>query len=77
MFRFGKKWAGPRERKIYIFYILCIYMKLGKSKVWRSGGSLVVVLPKVVAENLNVKAGDTIMYKYEAGEIIVEKAEEI
>jgi len=49
---------------------------LGKSKVWVQGHySLSIVVPKVVAENLGIKAGDTVVFRLINGKIVVEKGE--
>ena len=47
---------------------------LGKSKTWIQGySSLVVVVPKVIAENLGLKPGDTVVYKLKDNAIVIEK----
>jgi len=49
---------------------------LGRSKVWVQGHySLSIVVPKVVAENLGIKAGDTVVFKLRNGMVIVEKGD--
>jgi len=60
-------------------YVLAMSDKeiiLGKSKVWIQGHySLSIVVPKVVAENLGIKAGDTVVFKLRNGMVIVEKGD--
>jgi len=48
-----------------------MYMILGKSKVWVQGGSLVAVIPKTVAENLGIRAGDVVVFGYVDGKIVL------
>ncbi len=47
-------------------------MKLGESKVWVQGGySLAVVIPKLVAENFNIRPGDVIEFEWQGGDIVI------
>jgi len=47
---------------------------LGRSKVWVQGRySFSVVVPKVVAENLGIKAGDAVVFRLRDGKVVVEK----
>jgi len=46
-------------------------MILGKSKVWVQGGSLAIVIPKIVVENFGIKAGDVVVFEYVDGKIVL------